>query len=504
MRHYIFTVLVMLLSLISASAQSNKQTNVIMLCVDDWNDMIHAFGDNQAITPNVDKLCSKGVRFTNCHAAGTYCLPSRTALMTGIAPWNSGCYSDQPHHYNMPERKTIPMLFQENGYATYGGGKVYHHMPGYVDLKGYDEYFHWNPEQKKRGWGLFAWNDNPATPANIPASDFGRTVRTNWDICPIPNEVEKDMADTKMIDWAIEVLKKDLNKPLFLSAGLYAPHKPNFAPQKYYDLYPADEIKLPETKDDDIEDLPPFVQNMVARKSRHAHQKIIRVDNGWKRAVQGYLAAISYADAQLGRFLDALEESRYAENTIVVFWSDNGYHLGEKECWAKHTLWERTTNVPMIWAGLGTAKNKKYKGVVSLLDIYPTLAAMCNLSGIDGYDGKDISKELINPDRIVDRAVLTSKKKGDCFSVFTKDWHYLNYRFGVAEELYDANNDQHEWTNLASTPEYSKVVKELRSNLPESPAPPAKGRESLELVCKGETFEWVERQVIGNKESNQN
>ena len=338
------------LSVFAVHAQDGRHPNVIMLAVDDWNDMINAFGDNQAITPNIDELCKMGVRFTNCQTAGSYCTPSRTALMTGIGPWNSGCYAGQPHHYNMPERKTIPALFQESGYATYGGGKIYHHMPGFVDLKAYDKYFHWNPEQKERGWGLYSWENNPATPKNALELDFGKKHFNNFGISPIPNEVEKDMADTKMIDWAIKVLEKDFDKPLFLSAGLYAPHKPNFVPQKYFDLYPIGEIELPEINKDDWADLPPLVKHIVDKKSK-THQKVLKVDNGWKRAIQGYLAAISYAVAQLDRLLDALEKSDYANNTIILFWSDNGYHLGEKQCWAKNTLWERTTNVPMIWAG---------------------------------------------------------------------------------------------------------------------------------------------------------
>lgn len=493
MKLKIFTLVLIVLSIYSVNAQNKKQPNVLMLVVDDWNDMIGAFGGNQAITPNMDKLCKQGVKLTSTQTAGSYCTPSRTALMTGIGPWNSGCYGEQPHHYNMPNQKTIPALFQENGYVTYGGGKVYHHMPGYVDLKGYDEYFHWNPEQKKKGWGVFAWKNNPATPANIPASDFGKTVYTNFDVCALPNEMEKEMADTKMVDWAVDLIEKGFDKPFFLSAGLYSPHKPNFAPQKYFDLYPIDKIRIPEIKEDDLEDLPELVQKMVAGKSRHTHQKVLKVENGWKRAIQGYLAAVSYADAQLGRLMDALENSPYHRNTIIVFWSDNGYHLGEKECWAKHTLWERTTNVPMIWSGKGIAKDKEYTGVISLLDIYPTLAAMCKLKGSGDFDGTDISQQLKKPEKVVDRAVLTANKNGDNFSVYTNKWHYINYGFGKAEELYDAQNDHHEWNNLAGDPEYKTVIEQMRTKLPENPSPVAKGKESIKMVCEGESFKWVEK-----------
>lgn len=484
----------------SLQAKQRKKVNVIMLVVDDWNDMISAFGNQQVKTPNIDKLCDRGVRFTNNHTAATYCTPSRTALMTGVAPWNSGCYADHPHHYNMPERKTMPALFKENGYKVLGGGKVYHHMPGYVDLKGYDEYFHWNPEQKKKGWGVFAWRDNPATPEKLPTSDFGRKVYKNFDIAPIPNEVEKDMADTKVCDWAIEQLQKNHNEPFFLSVGLYSPHKPNFAPQKYYDLYPIEEVQIPEIKEGDEKDLPVLVQKMIERKAKHTHNKLIQVNDGWRKAVQGYMASVSYADAQIGRVLKALKNSPYADNTIIVFWSDNGYHLGEKKCWAKHTLWERTTNVPLVWAGPGIAKGEEYKGVTSLLDIYPTLVDKCQLKNAQKLDGAVITEELHNPEDIKDRAVVTAGKKGDSFSVFTKDWHYINHQFGKGEELYRVADDSHEWTNLANEEKWTEVKEQLASQLPKNPSKPAVARKKLQLKFKGESFEWVKKPESENKQ----
>ncbi|TKG97302.1 iduronate sulfatase [Puteibacter caeruleilacunae] len=491
-----------LLSMMATAQKSEPKPNVIMLVVDDWNDMIGAFGGNQAITPNIDKLCAEGVAFTHSYAAATFCTPSRTSLMTGVAPWKSGCYANQPQHYNMPERKSISTLFQENDYKVYGGGKVYHHMPGFVDLRGYDEYFHWNPAQKKRGWGLFAWRDNAATPKEIPASDFGKTVYTNFDIAAIPNELEKEMADTKMIDWALDIVKEEHDKPFFLSAGLYTPHKPNFAPQKYFDLYPIEDIQLPPIQENDTADLAPYIQNFLKGKANHTHNKLITIENGWKRAIQGYLAAISYADAQLGRLLDELSKSPNAENTIIVFWSDNGYHLGEKYCWAKHTLWERTANVPMIWAGPGIKKNKQYHGAVSLLDIYPTLVEQCGLKGSQELDGESITGILEKPGKLVDRTIVTAGKNGDDFSVFTNEWHYINYKFGRAEELYSVTKDNHEWNNLVLKEEYKSVIEDLKQAIPTNPAKPSLQVPNIRLVCEGESFKWVKSDGKKGKRKN--
>ncbi|MCL3781150.1 iduronate sulfatase [Prolixibacteraceae bacterium JC049] len=475
------------------AGQTNRP-NVVMLVVDDWNDMIAAFGNRHIETPNIDKLCARGVRFVNNHTSATYCTPSRTALMTGVAPWKSGCYADQPHHYNMPNRKTIPMLFQENGYSVLGGGKIYHHMPGYLDLKGFDEYFHWDAKQKKRGWGLNAWEDNLAAPKEMPASEFGKKVYANFDIKALPNHLEAEMADTKVCNWAIDQINKKHEKPFFIAVGIYAPHKPNYAPLKYFDKYPLDSINIPAVKEHDEKDLPPLVQKIIQRKSKHTHNKLIAIDNGWKKAVQGYMACISYADAQLGRVLEALENSPHANNTIVLFWSDNGYQLGEKKCWAKHTLWERTTNVPLIWAGPGIAKNKAYNEVTSLLDIYPTLIEMCNLKNDPAQDGESIVRELKYPEKLRERMVITADKKGDSFSVFTSKWHYIQYKNGKAEELYNVIEDPQEWENLAMHHQYAHVKKELAKAVPVNPAAPAVTKKQLRLKLDGEKFEWKKRE----------
>ena len=490
--------LILLVTLVTfvAFAQTDKP-NVVMFVVDDFNDRISHFGDEQAITPNLDKLAKQGVSFTNAHTAAAYCTPSRTALTTGVAPWKSGCYGEEPHHYNMPDQKTISMLFKENNYQVYGGGKVYHHMPGYVDLRGYNEYFHWNPKQKKKGWGLFAWRGNKAAPPEFPKahSDIAKAAYAGFDIAAIANELETEMADTKLIDWTIEFLegKHSLNpnEPFLLTVGLYAPHKPNFVPQKYFDLYPLESIKLPESREDDFEDLPEAIKKMIKNKINHTHKGVVSVKDGWKRAIQAYYAALSYADAQLGRVLETLKTTKLDKNTIIVFWSDNGYHLGEKKMWAKHTLWERTTNVPVLFAGPGVTKNKHYEGVVSLLDIYPTLVEMCDLQGARNLDGISIVGNLKNPKNIIDRAVITSKKDGKSFSVFTNDYHYMSYFKGRAEELYSAS-DKHEFDNLAMNSKYVEIKESLKKQLPQSPAKVAYGRDDVRLKITEESFEWVE------------
>jgi arylsulfatase A-like enzyme len=481
----------------SALGETNKnklRPNVLFLAVDDWNDMVGAMGDNQAITPNLDRLAKRGIVFTNAHAPGVYCAPSRTAIMTGLQPYNSGLYTDEPHMFNIPDRQDIPQYFKANGYKVYGVGKVYHHMPGYLDRRGFDEYFIWNEEHKKQGWQLGAWNEGAPLPPEVPASHMREYIgNPHFDYYEMPNDDESKMADTIGAEWAADFLKQKHEKPFFLAYGSYAPHKPNYAPKKYFDLYPVDKIKLPEVREDDLDDLPPKIRKTIHRISK-LHLNIVE-HGDWKNAVRCYLACISYADAQVGKVLDALERSPYADNTVVVLWSDQGYHLGEKFKWAKHTLWERTTNSPYIWAGPGVPKGVKSDVTVSLIDTYSTIIELCGLEKITPLDGQSLVPIFNDPKNAADRIAITTQ--GKSYSIVNRQWRYI-WRDNDGEELYDLSKDPHEWYNLAGDAEYSAIKKKFAALVPQNVAPPGMSRRSgqLRLQCEGEDFKWVE---IGKK-----
>ena len=483
-----------------AGNSGKGRPNVIMISVDDWNVVLGgAFGNVQAVTPNLDRLMSNGVTFLNCRTAASFSTPSRTALMTGMAPWKSGCYENQPHLFNIPDRITIDELLQKNGYKTFGAGKVYHHMPGYVNLDGFDEYFLWNPEHKKKGWKYGAWEGTEALVAPIPIGELGKAVYDQFDVYALPDSLEKEMADTKTVDWAVDVIGRKHDAPFYLAVGLYSPHKPNYCPKKYFDMHPLEKTDLTEFQNDTAyfnsgnvpSDIAAYYRGRINRQHLNG---IMTVEDGWKKAVQGYLACCSYADAQIGRILDALRKSEYADNTIVIFWSDNGYHLGEKQLWAKHTMYRQTSNVPMIWAGRNIDKNRTYDGIVSLLDIFPTLIDVCGLQDTDDVmDGISIRDILEggngNPGRY---AVMANKADG--FSVITREWHYNFYSKSGSEELFDAENDMYELHNLSENETYSEVLKQMRKLLPESPAEPgASPGSGCRLVCEGETFRWIKK-----------
>lgn len=491
--------------------------NVLFIAVDDWNDWLGCLGYAQAITPNIDALAKRGVIFTHAQCQAAYCAPSRASLMTGMYPHTTGCYRDEPFfaEANRPDIVDLPHYFKKNGYKTHGGGKLYHHMHAQINMKAWDYYFCWSEKMKERCWAHSFWSDPAPRPNPYPYAPAQRKkyekfreklsktlskdeleeklARKNFmggDYAPLANADEEKMSDTITTNWACRFLGEKHEKPFFLGFGLYAPHKPNYAPQKYFDLYPPDKIELPEIPENDLDDIP---RNSVTQKAfdRMRDEKKEPVSEDEKKAkVRGYLASLSYADAMVGRVLDALEKSPYRDSTIVVFWSDNGYHHGEKFCYAKHTLWERVSNVPLILAGPGVSSGVVVDKTVELLDIYPTLVSLCGLPAQKGLDGDDLSPVLKKPSSAEDKAALQYFDDG--FAVIDRDWRYIRYKDN-SEELYDLQKDPHEWKNLAANADYAHVIAKMRSHIPEKRAPRLKGlKYGLKYRQKGDLFEWVE------------
>jgi arylsulfatase A-like enzyme len=356
-------------ALLFVSAVSAKERpNVIFFAVDDLCDWVGAMGHEQAITPNMDSLARRGVTFTYAHSPGTYCAPSRAAIFLGQYASTTGCYGNEVYQYDHPEIRPLQVSFKRGGYATFGAGKLFHHREGYLDRRGWDEFFVRSERQKREGWPMDSWprdadkRDVPF-PQPFPNSIYNRGKQVTGGLFlewgKIPNDQEDEMADSRRINWACDVLRKEHDKPFFLAVGIYAPHFPNYAPAKYFDLYDAEKIKAPPYKEDDLEDLPPKVRRNKTNRKRQHHEKLVKLD-AVEDAIHGYLASVSYADAMLGRVLKTLRESPHADNTIVVLWSDHGYHHGEKGDWGKHTLWERTSNVPFIWSGPGVATDERH------------------------------------------------------------------------------------------------------------------------------------------------
>ena len=421
-----------------------ERPNVIMFVMDDLNDWVTPLGYNQVQTPSLDRLSTQGVTFTNAHAPGVYCAPSRTAIFTGMYATTTGCYENEVFHYDHPDLETIQMAFKDAGYNTYGAGKLYHHRSGYLDLRGWEEYFTRSQEVRDMAYEMNSYhmNDVPL-PDPYPYSPYYRNSDRNgrsalhleWG--PIPNEKENEMTDAMRTNWMCDVLKRDHEAPFFMALGMYSPHYPNYAPQKYFDLYDRDQLELPPYKEDDLEDLSPTIQKFYTNRSKQ--HKELEQYGALKDALHGYLASISFADAQLGKILNILETSPYKENTIILMWSDQGFHHGEKGHWGKHTLWQRTTQVPFIWGGPGIAQNAEVAASVSLIDIYPTLTELCNLPVDRKFEGISLVNSLQNPSSAKDRNIFIPHAERKSYAVVNQDWRYIHYKDGY-EEFYDVNN----------------------------------------------------------------
>ena len=421
------------------------------MAIDDLNDWTGALkGHPQSVTPHLDRLAKSGVLFTNAHCAAPACNPSRAALMTGIRPSTSGVYvNPQPWRKSpvLARAKTLPQWFMEHGYSAKGSGKIFH--GGYQDPASWQEYW---PSQKQPKPG-------DPTPAKLPANGIKGTAHFDWG--PV-KEGREEMGDWKVAEWISKQLANESEQPFFLACGFYRPHLPWHAPQEYFDKFPLDSIQLPKTKADDLDDIPKAGINMAKPTGDHA--KVLKHDQ-WKHAVQGYLANISFVDDCVGKVLDALKNGPHAEDTILVLWSDHGWHLGEKKHWRKFALWEEATQVQMMWRVPGvTSAGKKCDAPVNLLDIYPTLVDLCGLKKNKAVEGHSLKSLLADPDAKWTQPTLTTHGKNN-HAIRDRRWRYIRYADG-SEELYDHKNDEMEYTNLAGVAEHAEVKKRLAKSLP--------------------------------------
>jgi len=440
----------------SVGSAQNKP-NVLFMAIDDLNDWVGCLGGHPYVkTPNLDRLASRGVLFTNAHCSAPACHPSRASLMTGILPSTSGIYKNPNPWRKSPVLKnavTIPQHFMAHGYSAVGGGKIYH--GGFPDPPSWQSYF---PSQQKNK------PDDPMPP-NRPVNGIPKTSHFDWGSVDVPDE---KMGDRQVAAWATKELRKKHNKPFFIGCGFFRPHLPWYVPRKYFDMYPPDKITLPNVNENDLDDVPELGKKMA--KPQGDHKKVIE-HKQWRKAVQGYLASISFVDTCVGMVIDALEQSAYADNTIIILWSDHGWHLGEKLHWRKFSLWEEAThNVLMAVVPGVTRPGGRCSRPVTMLDIYPTLIELCNLSEKDEIQGKSLVPLLKNPEAEWQRPALTTHGRNN-HSLRTERYRYIRYSDGT-EELYDHDKDELEWKNLAGDPKYADVKKQLvkwlpRTNIPE-------------------------------------
>lgn len=444
-------------------AAPRDRRNILFISIDDLNDWIGCLGGHPDVkTPNMDRLARRGVLFTNAHCAAPLCNPSRASLMTGVLPSTSGVYeNNQPMRQSpvLASAVTLPQHLRTHGYSVTGGGKIYH--GGFPDPQSWDDYF---PSQRENQ------PTNPEPPRK-PVNGIPNAAHFDWS--PLNVRMEA-MGDYQTSEWARARLAKRPDKPFFLACGIFRPHLPWYVPRRFFDMYPVDKVTLPDVKEDDLDDVPAAGRRMAKPDGDHA--KVLKY-NQWKKAVQGYLASISFADEILGRVLDGLEAGPNATDTSIVLWSDHGWHLGEKLHWRKFALWEEAThNVLMVsspWAGKPGSSCGR---TVSLMDVYPTVLELCGVPVKAGLQGRSLMPLISKPASEWPHPAVTTYGRNN-HSVRNERWRYIRYADG-SEELYDRSVDPLEWTNLMVKPGHEKTASDLRRFLPAvnvAPSPAQKG-----------------------------
>ena len=445
-----------------AQTRPFARPNVLFIAVDDLRNWLGCYGDQQAKTPHMDRLAARGVRFDRAYCGAPLCNPTRTSLITGIRPAVTGVYQNNVKWSDaVPDAMTIPLLFKQNGYYVSGAGKITH-----ANSVRPSDWHDFGPVQDQYEGGEDVGND----PVGRKAQK-GDTVLGKFSWHAVPNANEASLIDYRITSYIVERLRQRRDKPFFLACGIHRPHVPWNVPQQYFDMYPLDKVRQPTINPHDLDDVGP-----IGRKWANVlnDEAIRREPQGPERVIQAYLAATSFCDAQIGRLLDALDNSSYRDNTIIVLWGDHGWNHGEKQHWAKMVLWEESTRAPLLWIAPGVTKpGGVCERTVDFLSIFPTLCDLAGLSTPAQCKNPSFRSLLADPASAWDRPALTTMGRGN-HTVRDERWRYIRYSDGF-EELYDHRADPLEWTNVANKPEFAEVKARLAKWLPTEDAPD-KGR----------------------------
>lgn len=476
---------ILLLAFASTAISAAERPNILMIAVDDLNDWVGCLGGHpQAQTPAIDRLAQRGTVMLNAHCQAPLCNPSRASLLTGRRPSSTGIYTLTPGFRSVEALRdlvTLPQYFAQHGYYTFGCGKIHH--DGSVPAA--------DREREFTVWG-------PAPGMPYPPKKFVETpdpIRAmDWGVFPAD---DREQADWKIADAAIEQLRHlPQDRPFFLSLGFRLPHVPCFASQRWFDLYPLDTLTMPPILENDRDDIPGFAW-YLHWKLPEPRWSWLQQANQTRRLVQSYLASISFMDSQVGRVLDALDASGKASNTIVVLWSDHGWHLGEKGITGKNSLWERSTRVPLIFAGPGITPRARCAEPAELLDLYPTLIDLCGLPERTGLEGHTLTPQLRDATAAREHPAITTHNQGN-HTIRTREWRYIRYADG-SEELYDHRSDPNEWTNLANQPQHAARKADLARWLPTTNAAPVPGSASRLLIKSGDTWLWEGTPIVPDR-----
>ena len=457
------------LPLANPPCQAAAKPNMLFIAIDDLNDWVGCLdGHSQARTPNIDRLAKRGTLFVNAHCQGPICGPSRASLLSGYYPHVTGIYQ-QPAGKAMEKDKTffhgqmVSHYFADHGYRTLAVGKITHGYPAKLAFDSYGGKFA-GSGPKPSGGRRFNYHL-----PNVPWTG----TQTDWGAFP---DREEEMSDHKSADWAVERLAEESKQPFFLAVGFVRPHVPFYVPQKWFDLFPLDDVQLPPVRNDDLLDVPEISRRIHELPKYPGLAFLQKNDNEqFRKCVQAYLACVAFVDHQVGRVLDALDKGPHAADTVVVLFSDHGYHLGEKDRVSKHSLWEESARVPLVVAPAKSQGEQFGKAgqlcskPVGLIDLYPTMLQMCGLPAKKSNQGDSLVALLKNPSANWRFSTLSTYARGN-HTLRSERYRYLRFEDG-SEELYDHAEDPNEWTNLATRLKYAKLLKQFRKELPAKEAP---------------------------------
>ncbi len=449
--------------ILSAAPAVKRPLNVLFIAADDMNNDLGCYGHPTVRTPNLDRLAARGVRFDRAYCQFPLCSPSRTSVMTGRRPDTTQVHDLRRHFREvLPDVVTMGQLFQGAGYHVARVGKIYHYgNPGQIGTSGLDDPPTWNEFVNPKG--VDKTEEETQVVNFTPKRGLGSALAIHASQAP-----DEAHTDGIVATEAIRLLEANRDRPFFVAAGFYRPHCPYIAPQRYFDLYPAEKVRLAPF---DLREWTTIPEAALWLREPH-----FGVDESARRqSIQAYHASISFVDTQVGRLLDALDRLDLADRTVVVFWSDHGYLLGQHGQWMKMTLFEDSARVPLIVAGPGVAATARGKGcarTVELLDLYPTLAELCALKAPAGLEGASLKPLLENPRARWDRPALTQVSRGAGnngfmgYSLRTERWRYTEWERGErGAELYDHEGDPGELRNLANDPDHARTVRRLQRRL---------------------------------------
>lgn len=451
-----------MLVIILFSCTQKKDYNVLFIISDDLTaTALSSYGNNVCKTPNIDKLASEGVRYTKAYCQYPVCGPSRASFMSGYYPHATTTFGYVSGRENIGDRLTWSQLFKENGYYTARVSKIFHMgVPGDIEKgsDGTDDPASWVEKYNSKAP---EWQTEGEAEL-VQGNPDGKIERKGGNVMTIVKAEGDDLvhADGQTAEKASELIRKHKNEKFFLAVGMVRPHVPFVAPKSYFDPYPYAKIILPEKIEGDWDDIPQrginYVTSINGEMSIEQQQK----------AVSAYYASVSFMDAQVGKVLKTLKEEGLEDNTIVIFTSDHGFHLGEHDFWMKVSLHEESAKVPLIIKVPGK-KPAVCDSFVELIDMYPTIAELAGLEYSKHIQGKSLVKTLDNPEHKVRDMAFCVSQNGRTFLLRNDKWAYIQYdedaKSGI--ELFDMEKDPKQYVNLANKPEYSEVVDDFKQKL---------------------------------------